>query len=127
GDGSGTSDLRLWLKADYGVQKDDGLGGFADADDTNKVKRWLDASGYGVNAAQNTVVNQPSFKVAEVNDLPVVRFDGLTPTHYLQLPNFMDFSQPTIYIVGYRHDATEQVGAAFAVGGHFTNNSLHFL
>lgn len=57
--------LRLWLKADSLT--------LADGD---PVSSWTDSSGQGNTATQATGAKQPLFKVAQVNNRPVVRFDG---------------------------------------------------
>jgi hypothetical protein len=123
GDGSGTSSLRLWLKADYGVQKDDGLGGYTAAGDTEKVSRWLDNSGYGINAFQVNSANQPQVAENAQNGNAVIQFKHTGP-NYLNLSNFMNFSEPTIYVVGQKTGGDRTM--AFSVGGHSGASNLQF-
>jgi hypothetical protein len=60
-----TSNLQMWLKADEGV---DTLNGTA--------SRWRDQSGKGNDAIQFDTVRQPLFVGSELNQKPVLRFDG---------------------------------------------------
>jgi hypothetical protein len=122
GDGSGTSGLRLWLKADSGVQKDNGIGGYAAAGENDQVRRWQDASGYGVDAIQNTVTNRPTFDTNALNGQPVVHFVSPDSSTYqfLTTAQFMDFNQPQIYVIA-RRTAGTGTGMAFSVGGHSVN------
>lgn len=46
------------------------------AGDGNRVAQWDDQSGNGNDAAQATGADQPLFKTAITNSLPVLRFDG---------------------------------------------------
>lgn len=55
-----------WFKAD-------GITGLSDA---AAVTQWDDASGNGRHVLQATAANQPLYKTAILNGLPVVRFDG---------------------------------------------------
>ncbi len=57
--------LQWWFKADSLA--------LSDAD---PVSSWLDSSGNGYTATQATGINQPLYKTAILNGLPVVRFDG---------------------------------------------------
>jgi len=59
------ANLQLWLKADEGV---DTLNG--------KVSRWHDQSGNGNDAIQSMAYRQPLFVGGELNQKPVLRFDG---------------------------------------------------
>lgn len=56
----------LWLAADA-------ITGLADGD---PVSAWEDLSAEGNDAGQATSGNRPTYQTAEVNGLPVVRFDG---------------------------------------------------
>ncbi len=61
--------LRVWLKADA----------LAQADNT-PVALWPDLSGSGNDVAQATGMKQPTFKAAQLNGRPVLRFDGIDDT-----------------------------------------------
>ena len=58
------SDLKMWLKADA-------IEGLGDGED---VATWTDSSGNGNDATEAT--NKPTYETAEINGLPVVRFNG---------------------------------------------------
>jgi hypothetical protein len=60
-----TPNLQLWLRSDAGV---DTLNG--------KVSRWHNQSGKGNDAIQFNTVRQPLFVGNELNQKPVLRFDG---------------------------------------------------
>jgi hypothetical protein len=84
--------LRLWLKPDSGLT----LSG------TDSVSAWEDRSGNGLDVAQATGTNQPARVSANLNGLPVVRFDGIDD--YLRrsaVPGYdlFDNSTDTVYIV----------------------------
>ena len=65
GDTNGASVLRLWLKADAGVEQADGLL----PAEGEKVAAWRDQSGYGVDAVQATTNSRPVAAPA-VSDFP---------------------------------------------------------
>lgn len=84
--------LRLWLKADSGLI----LGG------PDSVTTWEDRSGNGLDVAQGTEANQPAKVSADLNGLPVVRFDGVND--YLIRSNVMgvdlfDNSNNSVFII----------------------------
>ena len=116
GDTSGTSELRLWLRADQGALN----AGSTSATDTQGVATLLDQSGYGNHATQSITARQPIFDANAVNSiLPVLTFDGTASSgqgQYLEMPHFMDFSETTIYAIGRRTGGG--VGTAFSMGGH---------
>ena len=56
----------LWLQADQ-------LSGLLDGD---PLPAWPDATGAGPIATQGAAANQPSYRTAQVNGKPVVRFSG---------------------------------------------------
>lgn len=117
GDTNGASNLRLWLKADAGVEQADGLL----PAEGEKVAAWRDQSGYGVHAVQNTVNSRPIAAVSSLNGQPAVRFDPNDGTNdYMAMPHFMTFSNFTIFDVGVLLSATNSTMArmVFEVGGH---------
>ncbi len=81
-----TAGLQLWLRADAGV---DTLNG--------KVSRWHDQSGKGNDAIQFNTVRQPLFVGGELNQKPVLRFDGLDDK--LGFTGSTPMSQFTLFIV----------------------------
>lgn len=118
GDASGTSSLKLWLKPDAGVQADDGFGGYVPAGNTDQVRRWLDSSGSSNHAVQNTLVNRPTYNTVGLNGQPTLNFDATTTVQFLTTPQYMNFSDPQIYVVGRKVSGT---GVAYSVGGHNVN------
>lgn len=65
-DPSAIAGLALWLKADA-------ITGLLDA---ASVTQWNDSSSNGRNVAQATGAAQPTYRTAQINGLPSVRFDG---------------------------------------------------
>lgn len=126
----GTSLLRLWLKADAGVQQDDGLGGYAPATNGASVKQWQDQSGYEIHANQTSSTKQPSAtNEVALNGMPVVHFDPTGGTKSLQLIHFMDFAEFTIFDVGKLKTSTStSAGMVFGSCGHrkFPNLQLRW-
>ncbi|NOT76206.1 MAG: T9SS type A sorting domain-containing protein [Cyclobacteriaceae bacterium] len=57
----------LWLRADAGAST---------GTDGALVSSWLDQSGSASHATQGSVGNQPTFRTAQVNGQPVLRFPG---------------------------------------------------
>lgn len=112
----GTSNLQLWLRADAGVESTAG----APAAEGERIQFWRDQSGYGNDASQNTLNNRPVYRTDSMNSLPGIQFDPTDGAHdYLRMPNFMDFSEPSIILVGRNttpYDSRD--GMAFGVGGH---------
>ncbi len=78
--------LQMWLKADAGV---DTLNG--------KVSRWHDQSGKGNDAIQFNTVRQPLFVGGELNQKPVLRFDGFDDK--LGFTGTTPMSQFTLFMV----------------------------
>jgi hypothetical protein len=60
-----TNGLQLWLKADAGVISND-----------SSVSRWTDQSGNGNDVIESNLSRQPLLVNNELNDKPVIRFDG---------------------------------------------------
>jgi hypothetical protein len=75
------SDLRLWLRADSGVEQQNA---------TNTVRTWMDQSGHTNNASQYTQNQQPSWVTNALNGLAVVRFKGTNAYNALNLPNVLN-------------------------------------
>tara|TARA_R100001440_G_scaffold22980_4_gene37452 strand:+ start:14244 stop:15794 length:1551 start_codon:yes stop_codon:yes gene_type:complete len=61
----GSGVLTAWYKADS-ITGSDG----------DAVTSWTDSSGNGNDVSQSVAVRQPTFQTDELNDLPVVRYDG---------------------------------------------------
>ena len=70
------SGMALWLSADSGVQ----------AASNGSITQWVDQSGNGNNATQNTISYLPTLTASALNGRPVVTFGG---TNYFNLPNLM--------------------------------------
>ncbi|MEG4104357.1 DUF4347 domain-containing protein [Microcoleus sp. Pol17_C1] len=66
GDTTGTSNLKLWLKANAITTAANGA----------PIGIWADNSGNSINATQNNAANQPTYITNVLNGQPVVRFDG---------------------------------------------------
>ncbi len=81
-----TAGLKLWLKADAGV---DALNG--------TVSRWHDQSGNGNDALQPDTARQPFLLGNAVNDMPALRFDGVNDR--LGFTGTTRMSQFSIFIV----------------------------
>ncbi|MEM1054794.1 MAG: lectin-like protein [Bacteroidota bacterium] len=60
------TDLRLWLRADQGVN----------LDGSGNVSAWIDQTGSGLTATQATAAQQPSFVASGINGEPALNFDG---------------------------------------------------
>ena len=58
--------MKLWLKADAGVQ----------TNGSGSITNWLDQSGNANHVAQSVAGNSPSLVPSAMNGLPVARFDG---------------------------------------------------
>lgn len=100
------SGLRLWLRADSGVI----TGG------SDNVLTWEDRSGNGLNVAQTTEANRPTRVAADLNGMPVVRFDGVNDylirsavPGYDLFDNFAD----TVFIVQ-KQDGTKAETTTFS-------------
>lgn len=65
----------LWLKADKGVT----------FNSNHEVNVWNDQSGLNNHATMPNVLNQPKFKANEINNKPIIRFDGVND--YLVTPS----------------------------------------
>lgn len=80
------TDLILWFSADSGVTS----GGSAPSDGS-PVDLWTERVAGVANAAQATAAWQPTYRTAQINGYPVVRFDPTTITsnfsQHLQIPN----------------------------------------
>ncbi len=74
-------DLRLWLRADRGVQ----------ADASGRIRSWEDQSGHRFHAVQAGSDAQPTLAADVVKDNPGVRFDG--KRSFLSIPSQVITSQ----------------------------------
>jgi hypothetical protein len=73
GESDGTSDLKVWLRADQ----------LSLSDGTN-VSSWSDASGYGNDVSQSTSANQPTFRESGgPSSGPAVAFDPSSSEEFL--------------------------------------------
>ena len=85
------TNLKLWLRADYGLT----------TSGTN-VSQWNDLSGNANNAAQATSANRPVLVTGEVNGKPVVRFDGSNDEMAVPRHTSLEPNNVTVVVVG-RH------------------------
>ena len=69
--------LALWLKADSGLVQGGG---------SMPVNQWVDQSGNGMNAIQNSPYNRPQWVPGALNGIPAVQFNG---SSFFNLPNFL--------------------------------------
>lgn len=80
------TDLILWFSADVGVTS----GGGAPVDGS-AVDLWTERVAGVANAAQATAAWQPTYRTAQINGLPVVRFDPAVITsnftQHMRIPN----------------------------------------
>jgi hypothetical protein len=80
--------LKLWLRGDAGVVKDGG----------NAISSWIDGTGSGNDALQNSEPDRPLFIDNNLNGKPVVRFDGVSDS--LSLPDFASsFTEGEVFVV----------------------------
>lgn len=90
--------LRVWTMADGDLYQDSTLGTPATAD-TDPVGAWEDQTAFGEHLTQTTSGSRPLLKLAQLNGLPVVRFDG--SNDYLSRVLSATIAQPgTVYLVG---------------------------
>jgi hypothetical protein len=68
------SNLKLWLRADAGLEKDT----------SGYVGTWEDLSGAGNHAVQTNATNKPLWVDNVINGKPVIRFDGVND--FLSIP-----------------------------------------
>ena len=114
--GGVSSGLELWLKADVGIDEDDGEG----------VDEWSDQSGNGNHATQTTASNRPTYEddaVSSINHNPVLDFDGSDDSFTISdITALKSGSDYTLYTVGIREDS----GANFVIGAedNTTNENL---
>jgi len=90
--------LKLWLKADVGIETNDAYG---------RISRWLDQSGNTNNANQALQTKQSSIVDSSVNGRPIIRFDGTN--QFLSLTNFQGstYTQAEIFIL---HKSSRSAG-----------------
>jgi hypothetical protein len=81
------SGLKMWLKADAGVNKSG-----------NFVAEWVDQAGNAANARQIDPARQPLFIASAVNGKPAVQFDGSNDFMEFTLP-ISGLSEMTIIVV----------------------------
>ena len=114
--GGVSSDLEVWLKADAGLDEDDGDG----------VDTWADQSGNNNDATQTTANRRPTYRdnaEASINHNPVLDFDDDNDRFTLgNISAIKSESNYTIYTVGVREDADRN----FIIGaeGNNTNQDL---
>lgn len=81
---------KLWLDAGQGITKDGG----------NYVSNWVDESLTGNDMSQATEANQPLWVDAQINGLPILRFDGATEYLLKSSPVNIDlYSGGSVFVV----------------------------
>ncbi len=108
-----SGNLRLWLKADTGVVKANGL-----------VSQWIDQSGFNNSCFQSDSNKQPSFVTNALNGNAALRFDGLqnsTLGDFLQGTNQVGISNAFTSFIFYKRDesnsGTEKVPVLIGAPG----------
>lgn len=98
--------MRLWLRSTAGASRN------------SPISRWADQSGNTHDAFQFTSGSRPAIALGEVNDLPVVRFDG-TDDH-LSLQQVMDgATEGEIFVVARMKDFTLGTSGLMQFGGAY--------
>ncbi len=95
----GTSNLKLWLKADEGVYTDDGC--TTAAGNGNSVACWADQSGSSNHFTQVTPGYRPAFAVGVLNNMPALQFNGIGQFLEKSLSSDLNASNYTIFIVAH--------------------------
>jgi PKD repeat protein len=101
-----TDSLKLWLKADAGINLSSG-----------GVSQWVDQSGRGNHATQTTATLRPTvFTSPTLNNAPVIRFDGtddvLTGT---TIPN-INSDNMTLFVLNSGNSQSGNMAGLFNVG-----------
>ncbi len=86
GNSLGQTDLRLWLRTA--------------SDMSGNVATWADQSGYGHDATQANLTNQPAMLANSYNGLPALQFDGVDDFLATSAISALDTNQQTIFVVG---------------------------
>lgn len=121
GETNGASILRLWIKADAGVERAAGQ----PAENGEKIAIWRDQSGYGQDAVQTNANNRPTLSIGVINNRPAVYFDcNRGFNEYMQFSHFMHFTNFTIFDAGRLTDPNAIARMVFAVGGHTYNPKI---
>lgn len=104
--------LRLWLRADAGVQTN-GSGG---------VTNWTDQSGVGNSVSQSVASNRPAMVAASLNGRPVVRFQRAERDHLVRAsPDLPSGASPRTLIVAARNLTAPGGAYPFACGENSSN------
>lgn len=99
------SDLRLWLKADAGVETENGA-----------LVAWYDQTENGVVATPVSGASPPSLVASALNSLPVVRFNGVS--NALSLGDFMSGADGAeIFVVVKSAPLANTVSGLWTFGG----------
>lgn len=92
---SGTSHLKLWLRADKGIYSDAGT---TPATNGQRIQQWNDQSGNGLNATQGTLANRPVFTTTGFNSFPGISF-STAPTFLNAALNISASALPNITVI----------------------------
>ncbi|HOY32644.1 MAG TPA: PKD domain-containing protein [Bacteroidales bacterium] len=96
---SDLSNLHVWYCADTGIVETNG-----------KISKWSDRSGNSIDALQNTIANSPVFLENELNNLPVVYFNG---NQYLTAFFNDTIIRPNTFFVVWKPDVIQTTNIVF--------------
>lgn len=98
--------LELWLDATSIVGANDG----------DSLATWTDQSGNGRDAVQALAGRQPTYQVGEINQKPVIRFDGVDDHFYTD--NTV-YTARTVFVVFKMSSASQPVGELAQAWGSY--------
>ncbi|MDR0353471.1 MAG: fibronectin type III domain-containing protein, partial [Opitutaceae bacterium] len=112
-----TDGLRLWLKADAGVE----------TDANGKISEWADQSGLNNHATQTNANNRPEVVAGALNGLSVVKFDA-AKSQRLSLPNYLmnGAEAGEAFVVLKAASATPSAGRSLWLMGSYGNNFSNY-
>lgn len=118
------SNLRLWLRADAGIESVTSTFG------TLRVAGWRDQSGQHFDAQQADRLRQPVVVPDALNGKPVIRFDGVDDG--LLVDAALNVGRPSTVFIVYRVLETNTgrliqsaSGSNWLLGTHFNNHGYH--
>lgn len=109
-----SSDMLLWLRGDVGITESGGT-----------ITQWEDQSGFGNNAVQATIANQPKIQTAAINGLAAVNLAKVTTNRWMQVPSgFNDFSNGLSVFVVAEAPATATDARILDFGNNTSSNNM---